>query len=100
MRRRPSSENATIERLIAEMKRDGMPLSGTAVREAVEHPHWEAASPARDWRAYVPPSVRRGWGSLPLTARLCVFETAELMALSQDVGATMVTGPASYDATP
>ena len=35
-----------------------------------------------------------GWSSLPLTARLCVFETAELVALDTELGAAMVTGTA------
>jgi hypothetical protein len=90
----PAPEKAVIEQLIFEMNGDGIPLSATAILRAVQHPRWEAATTAHDWRAYVPPTVRRGWDSLPLAGRLCVFETAEMVALNEEVGAAMVTGPA------
>lgn len=92
MRRESAYARAAIERVVAEMKADGVPLSGTAVLQAVEEPHWEAVRGARDWRTYIPPSVRQGWDSLPLPTRLRVFEIAELAALDEDVGATLATG--------
>jgi hypothetical protein len=36
--------------------------------------------------------MREEWDVLPLAARLCVFETAELAALEEDAGASMITG--------
>jgi hypothetical protein len=93
------ADDKEAARLMGGMKRDGIPLSEREVLEAVEDPRWEAAGGVRDWRVYVPGSVRGRWGFLPLPARLCVFETAELMALSQEVGAAMVTGPVWRPAT-
>ncbi len=94
MKRFSPYAQAAVGRVIAEMKEDGVPLSETAVLQAVEEPHWEATGSVHDWRAYVPPSVRRGWESLPVATRLRVFEVAELVALGEETGAPMVTGPA------
>lgn len=93
---RPDTDPADpeVERLIAEMQRDGVPLSSRTVLGKVESPDWGSTRRMHDWRAYVPRSVRRHWASLPLATRLCVFETAELMALREEPGATLVTGPA------
>jgi hypothetical protein len=92
MRRvRPASARE-VERLLTGMELDGVPLGREAVIDAVEHPHWETTRHGRDWRAYVPRSMREEWGELPLAARLCVFETAELAALEEDAGASMITG--------
>jgi hypothetical protein len=35
--------------------------------------------------------MRMEWDLLPLVTRLCVFETAELAALEEDAGTSMVT---------
>jgi hypothetical protein len=80
-----------IDRLLERMTTEGVPLGPDAILEAVEHPGWEATRHARDWRTYVPQSMRLEWAMLPLVARLCVFETAELAALEEDAGASMVT---------
>lgn len=83
-----------IDRLLDRIGRDGVPLPPQAILAAVAEPCWGATRAIHDWRTYVPPSVRETWDSLPLYARLCIYETAELMALDEDVGASMVTGPA------
>jgi hypothetical protein len=96
-----STENpvlgAEADRLLSGMAADGVPLGRVAILDVVEHPHWSAATRARDWRSHVPPSLRGDWDVLPLIARLCVFETAELAALSEDAGASMVTGSGGAD---
>jgi hypothetical protein len=92
MRRERPNTRAAIEQVIAEMKADGVPLSGTAVLQAVEEPHWEAVRGARDWRAYIPASMRKEWDALSLPIRLRVFEIAQLAALDEDAGATLATG--------
>jgi hypothetical protein len=84
-----------VTRFLSLIKADGVPLSPEAILDAVERPHWEATGGARDWRSYVPASMRSDWNVLPLIARLCVFETAELVALDEDAGASMITGPPS-----
>lgn len=96
MKRENPYTRAGIDRLIAEMNEDGIRLSGTAVLRAVSDPHWESVRGGHDWRAYIPPSVRRCWADLPVATRLRVFEVAELVALAEDSGATMVTGPARH----
>lgn len=99
MRRSVPGGEGELERLLAGLRRDGVPLPAAAVLQAIRDPHWETTRSAHDWRAYVPPSVRQAWRSLPVAGRLCVFETAELVALAEDAGAAMVTGPAgiTYD---
>lgn len=87
-------DETELARLMVGMRRDGVPLPAAAVLQAIRDPRWETTRSAHDWRAHVPPSVRRAWPCLPVTGRLCVFETAELAALAEDVGAAMVTGPA------
>jgi hypothetical protein len=99
MRRNRPKEYREAQRLLAGMKRDGVPLGEKSVMQAVEHPHWERAAEVHDWRAHVPGSIREAWLSLPLTTRLCVFETAELTALGEERGAVMVTGPAGPGTT-
>jgi hypothetical protein len=81
-----------IEQLLSRMEADGVPLVPAAILDAVEHPCWEATRRPRDWRVYVPPSMRSDWDALPLVARLCVFEMAELVAMEEDPGASMITG--------
>lgn len=81
-----------VDRLLARIRKDGVPLPPHAVLDAVEEPSWSDARGSHDWRRHVPPSVQEAWRSLSLCARLCVFETAELAALEEDVGASMVTG--------
>lgn len=85
--------NGEVDRLLARIGKDGVPLSPHAVLAAVEEPSWSDARGPHDWRRYVPPSVQEAWSSLSLCARLCVFETAEMAALEEEVGAPMVTGP-------
>jgi len=88
------AEGEDADRLLAMMISDGVPLPRSAILDAVQQPRWAAAGGVHDWRKYVPPSMREVWDSLPLPARLCVFETAELTALDEEVGAAMVTGAA------
>lgn len=82
------------ERLIARMQTEGVTLARDAILEAVRAPRWDATRTRHDWHAHVPPAVRAVWPSLPLEARLCIFETAQLAALREEGGATMITGPA------
>jgi ubiquinone/menaquinone biosynthesis C-methylase UbiE len=86
-------EGPELTAFVSRIQADGVPLEPRAILEAVDHPAWEATAGARDWRNYVPPSTRKAWDVLPLVARLCVFETAELAALEEDAGTSMVTGP-------
>jgi len=88
MRQTPKPE---IDRLLAGMAADGIPLERDAILHAVEHPRWETPRRGRDWRAHVPRSMRAEWGELSLATRLCVFEAAELAALEEDPGASMIT---------
>ena len=81
-----------ITELVSRMRADGIPLGPEAILEVVERPHWEATGGLRDWRNYVPVSMRSAWNGLPLMARLCAFETAELVALAEDAGTSMLTG--------
>jgi ubiquinone/menaquinone biosynthesis C-methylase UbiE len=81
-----------ITELVSRMRADGVPLGPEAILEVVERPHWEATGGLRDWRNYVPVSLRSAWNGLPLVARLCAFETAELVALAEDAGTSMLTG--------
>ena len=90
-REEPMAGFSAVDRLLAEMRDDGVPLQGTAVLDAVEHPRWDRMGGMRDWRFYVPPSMRRVWHALPLTTRLRLFEIAELVALEEDAGAPMIT---------
>lgn len=83
-----------VDRLISRMRSEGVPLPRETILAAVREPNWEATRTRHDWRSHVPYAVRAAWWSLPLTARLCIFETAELAALAEDVGGVMVTGPA------
>jgi hypothetical protein len=83
-----------INRLLSRMATDGILLAPDAILDAVEHPCWERPRRGCDWRTYIPPSVRSQWDLLPLVTRLCVFATAELIALEEDPGTTMVTGSA------
>lgn len=85
--------DAEVDRLLARIGDDGVPLPPPAVLVAVEEPSWSDVRGTHDWRRYVPPSVREAWSSLSLCARVCVFVTAELVALEEAVGAPMVTGP-------
>jgi hypothetical protein len=94
MRDEEAGRHVDTRRLLAAMRRDGVALEEATVIEAVEHPNWERATGSHDWRAHVPRSLRETWESLPLSTRLCVFETAELTALGEERGAVMVTGPA------
>jgi hypothetical protein len=96
MRNEEAGKHVDTRRLIAAMRRDGVALEEAAVMKAVEHPNWERAMGSHDWRAHVPRSLREAWASLPLSTRLCVFETAELTALGEEHGAVMVTGPAGH----
>lgn len=88
------SADSEVLRLLDGINADGIPLAPRAILDAVEQPHWEATRRIHDWRSHVPPTLRQDWEALPLTTRLCVFETAELAALDEDVGVAMVTGPA------
>jgi hypothetical protein len=90
--RRPSGLETS--RLLSQMAADGVPLTPGAILDAVEHPRWETTSGGSDWRTHVPRSVRSEWDALPLATRLCVFATAELVALDEDPGTSMVTGSA------
>jgi ubiquinone/menaquinone biosynthesis C-methylase UbiE len=81
-----------ITKLVSRMRADGVPLGPEAILEAVERPRWDATGAVRDWRNYVPRSMRGAWSGLPLVARLCAFETAELAALDEDAGTSMLTG--------
>jgi hypothetical protein len=94
MRRHSPNEDPEVEGLILEMQRDGLPMPAATMLHAVEDPDWRSTRRTHDWRAYVPPSLRRRWVSLPLPTRLCVFGTAELVALEEESATTMVTGPA------
>jgi hypothetical protein len=87
------SDRLDIERLLARIREEGVPLPRDAVLAAVEEPRWETTREYHDWRRHVPPAVRTAWSHLPLRARLCIFETAELMALDEAEGAAMITGP-------
>jgi hypothetical protein len=81
-----------IHRLLSRMSADGVLLAPDAILAAVERPCWERPRSGCDWRTYIPPSVRSEWDVLPLVTRLCVFATAELIALDEDPGTSMVTG--------
>ena len=76
---------------LSRMAADGVPLAPGAILDAVQRPCWEKAGRGSDWRTHVPPSVRSEWEALPLVARLCVFETAEIIALDDPPGTSMVT---------
>ncbi len=81
------------ERFLARMREDGLLEDPDAILDAVEAPDWQASRGVHDWRNYVPPSIREAWPSLPLVTRLCIYETTELVALAEQVGDPMVTGP-------
>lgn len=93
MKETPAAHESDVDRLITRMRNEGVPLPREAILAAVREPNWEATRTRHDWRTHVPYAVRAAWWSLPLTARLCIFETAELAALAEDVGDVMVTGP-------
>lgn len=59
----------------------------------VAAPRWERARIRHDWRNHVPPSVRAVWATLSLEARLCTYETAELIALDGWVRRRSVRSP-------
>lgn len=86
------------ERRLAMVQADGVPLSRDRIVQEVMDPHWETVRPVRDWRRYVPGTLRADWARLPLEARLCAFEVAELVALEEDVGAPMLSGVAGAPA--
>jgi hypothetical protein len=89
-----SNHAADVGRLLTRMREEGVPLPAETIVAVVEEPNWEATRTRHDWRSHVPGTVRAAWDSLPLAARLCIFETAELAALEEEGGTPMVTGPA------
>lgn len=86
-------QEAAVSRILERLRTDGVPFSSRAILTAVEDPLWDAAGALHDWRSYIPPAVREEWSELPLTSRLCLFETTELLALAEQLPTTFVTGP-------
>ena len=86
--------DCAVHEMITRLQADGIPMQGGAILDAVARPHGEEGCRERDWRRYVPEGLRRDWHALPLEARLCAFEVAELVALDEPVGAPMLTGDA------
>jgi hypothetical protein len=89
-----AARDSEPERLIARMQTEGVALTRDTILDVVQAPRWDATRSRHDWHTHVPPAVRAVWPTLPLEARLCIFETAQLAALREEGGATMITGPA------
>lgn len=89
-----------LERLIRGMGDDGLVISEIPLRVTADHPDWEQSVSPREWRHHVPPAVRAAWGSLSVVTRLCVYETAEMIARDAATGAVMLTAGRRGDYLP
>lgn len=87
------SVDPEVDRALRRIRSDGIRRPAVDILDVVATPRWESVPTVHDWRRHVPPALREQWDSLPLLARLCVFETAELTALEEDQDLAMVTGP-------
>lgn len=84
--------DSKAQRALERIRADGVLRPAEDIVATVDHPHWDRAFLAHDWRKHVPPTMRDIWDTLPLHTRLCVYESAEFSAMEEDVDSTMVTG--------
>ena len=82
-----------IGEMLARISSGRVPLAPDAILRQVEQPCWETAARSSDWRTYIPQAMREDWARLSLTSRLYAFEAAELAALEEAVGISLVSRP-------
>lgn len=86
-------DDPRVEKALGRIRATGILRPPEDIVATVQDPHWDRAFLAHDWRRHVPPTMREIWDTLPLSTRLCVYESAEYTAMEEDMDSAMLTGP-------